>query len=175
MSHSLIRSIAGLEPPGTPGRFRYGRGHFGKVLVDLFETVVAQSLGMPSQRCITAEFCGKGLAVEHNGDVFSCDHYVYPEYRLGNIRQVHLGAMAYGDRQRGFGFGKRDTLPGYCRQCPHLNLCWGECPKNRLVRSPDGEPGLNYLCAGLKRFYTYIQKDLPEIRRRVQKGKTIGA
>ena len=141
---------------------------FGKVHVDLFETAVAQSLGLPSQRCITAEFCGKGLAVEHNGDVFSCDHYVYPEYRVGNLREHHWGEMAYGEPQKKFGFAKRDTLPAYCRQCPHLNLCWGECPKNRLVRTPAGEVGLNYLCPGLKRFYAHIQRDMPAILRRVR-------
>jgi uncharacterized protein len=143
----------------------------GKVHVDLFETAIAQSLGMPSQRCITAEFCGKAMAVEHDGDVFSCDHYVYPEYRLGNLREVHWGEMAYSDRQQAFGFAKRDTLPQYCRDCAHLNLCWGECPKNRLLRTPSGEAGLNYLCPGLKRFYAHIQRDMPQILRRVQAGR----
>jgi len=136
---------------------------YGRVYVDLFETAVAQSLGLPAQRCITAEFCGKALAVEHNGDAFSCDHYVYPEYRLGNIGDTHLGTMTYSERQKKFGFAKRDTLPQYCKQCPHLKLCWGECPKNRLVRTPSGEPGLNYLCPGLKSFYAHIQRDMPEI------------
>ncbi len=139
---------------------------YGKVHVDLFETAVAQSMGLPSQRCITAEFCGKGLAVEHNGDVFSCDHYVYPEYRVGNIKDTHWSDMAYSDRQKKFGFAKRDTLPKYCLECPSLKLCWGECPKNRLVRTPDGEVGLNYLCPGLKNFYSHIQRDMPEILKR---------
>jgi uncharacterized protein len=143
---------------------------YGKVHVDVFETAVAQSLGMPAQRCITGEFCGKGMAVEHNGDVFSCDHYVYPEYLIGNIREIHLGTMAYCGKQKHFGFSKRDTLPQYCRQCPHLNLCWGECPKNRLVKTPDGQVGLNYLCPGMKNFYTHIQRDMPEILDRVRKG-----
>ena len=143
------------------------RRDFGKVHVDLFETAVAQSNGLPSQRCITSEFCGKNMVVEHNGDVFACDHYVYPEYRIGNIRDTHWGDMAYSDRQMNFGFAKRDTLPQYCRQCPHLKLCWGECPKNRFVRTPDGKAGLNYLCPGLKRFYAHIRGDMPEILRRV--------
>jgi uncharacterized protein len=141
---------------------------FGKVHVDLFETAVAQSLGLPSQRCITAEFCGKGLAVEHNGDVFSCDHYVYPEYRLGNLRDKNWSELAYAAPQQKFGFAKRDALPAYCRECPHLKLCWGECPKNRLVRTPSGEVGLNYLCPGLKKFYAHIQRDLPAIQRRIR-------
>ena len=144
---------------------------YGKVHVDLFETAVAQSMGLPSQRCVTAEFCGKALAVEHDGDVFSCDHYVYPEYRLGNLRETHWSAMAYSERQQAFGFAKRDTLPQYCRDCAHLKLCWGECPKNRLVRTPAGEAGLNYLCPGLKRFYAHIQRDMPQILRRVQAGR----
>jgi uncharacterized protein len=144
---------------------------FGKVHVDLFETAVAQSLGLPSQRCITSEFCGKGLAVEHNGDVFSCDHYVYPEYRLGNIRETHWSELAYAAPQQKFGFAKRDTLPAYCRECPHLKLCWGECPKNRLVRTPSGEVGLNYLCPGLKKFNAHIQRDMPAILRRVREGR----
>ena len=147
---------------------------YGKVHVDLFETAIAQSLGMPSQRCVTGEFCGKGMAIEHNGDVFSCDHYVYPEYRIGNIREIHLGTMAYCGKQKAFGFAKRDTLPQYCRQCPHLKLCWGECPKNRLVKTPDGEAGLNYLCPGMKAFYAHIQRDMPAILSRVRKsGRTV--
>ena len=140
---------------------------YGKVHVDLFENAVAQSLGMPAQRCITAEFCGKSLAIEHNGDVFSCDHYVYPEYKLGNISQTHWGDMAYAQRQQAFGFAKRDTLPSDCRECPHLKLCWGECPKNRLLRTASGELGLNYLCSGLKQFYSHIQRDMPRILRDV--------
>jgi uncharacterized protein len=140
---------------------------YGKIHVNLFETAVAQSLGLPAQTCTQAEFCGKGLAIEHNGDVFSCDHYVYPEYQLGNIRATHEATMAYSAQQQAFGFAKRETLPQYCRKCPHLKLCHGECPKNRLISTPDGARGLNYLCSGWKRFYNHIQKDMPEILRRV--------
>jgi len=160
--------------PDDWGRFlgaiwdEWYRQDYGKVHVDLFETAVAQSLGLPSQRCVTAEFCGKGLAIEHNGDVYSCDHYVYPEYRLGNIQQTHWGELAYGERQKRFGFAKRDTLPEYCRECEYLKLCWGECPKNRLVRTPDGNTGLNYLCPGLKRFYAHIRRDMASILKRVR-------
>ena len=146
----------------------YQRGHFGKVHVDLFETAVAQSLGEPAQRCVTNDFCGKNMAIEYTGDVFACDHYVYPEYRIGNISATHWSTMAYSEMQKQFGFAKRNALPQYCRQCQHLKLCWGECPKNRLVRAPDGEAGLNYLCPGQKKFYLHIQKDMREILRRVQ-------
>ncbi len=125
----------------------------GRVLVNLFETAVAQVMGKPSQLCITAEFCGKGLAIEHNGDVYSCDHYVYPEYKLSNIHDHTLNEMAFSTRQFTFGMAKRDSLPEYCKQCPYLKYCWGECPKNRLIKTPDGEQGLNYLCAGIRRFF----------------------
>ena len=127
----------------------------GKVLVNLCETLVAQHMGLPSQVCVHSEICGKGVALEHDGDVYSCDHCVYPEYRLGNIRQRSLGDMVFSPRQVKFGYAKSESLPAYCRQCEFLSDCWGECPKNRLLRTPDGEPGLNYLCAGLKRFFAH--------------------
>ncbi len=127
----------------------------GRVLVNLFETAVAQVMGQPSQLCVTAEFCGKGLAIEHNGDVFSCDHYVYPEYKLANIKEHSLSDMAFSTRQYTFGMAKRDSLPNYCTQCAYLSYCWGECPKNRLIKTNDGEAGLNYLCSGIKMFFDY--------------------
>jgi uncharacterized protein len=134
----------------------------GRVLVNLFETAVAQTMGMPAQICIFNDFCGKALAIEQDGSVYCCDHYVYPEYRLGNIRERPIWEMVFSRRQMEFGLGKRDALPGYCRRCPHLKLCWGECPKNRLIRTPDGEVGLNYLCGGLKRFFAHAE---PHIKR----------
>lgn len=142
--------------------------------MDLFETADAQSVGLPAQRCVSAEFCGKALAIEHNCDVLSCDHYVYPEYRLGNICDQHWDDLAFGEEQRKFGFAKRDTLPSYCRECSYIRLCWGECPKNRIVRTPDGAAGLNYLCPGLKMFYGHIQKDMPEITRHVGRSFEFG-
>jgi serine-type anaerobic sulfatase-maturating enzyme len=134
----------------------------GKVLVNHFETLVAQHMGLPSQICIYNEFCGKGVAVEHDGSVYSCDHYVYSEYRLGALREKPLAEMVFSPAQIKFGYAKSETLPRYCRECFYLRDCWGECPKNRLIRTPDGEPGLNYLCAGLKRFYKHA---LPEVER----------
>jgi len=129
----------------------------GKVLVNFCETLVVQRMGLPSQVCVYAENCGKGVAVEHDGSVYSCDHYVYPEYRLGNVEQASLGDMVFAPRQVRFGYAKSETLPAYCRQCEYLTDCWGECPKNRLLRTPDGEPGLNYLCPGLKRFFRHAR------------------
>ena len=134
----------------------------GKVLVNHFETLVAQHLGLGSQLCIYSEFCGKGVAVEHDGSVFACDHYVYPEYRLGNISEEQLDKMVFYRTQVQFGYAKNETLPQYCRQCPYLTDCWGECPKNRIIRTADGESGLNYLCRGFKRFFAHA---IPEVER----------
>jgi uncharacterized protein len=141
--------------------------YFGRLHVNHFETAVAQSLGMPAQTCVSSPICGKALAVEHDGSVFSCDHFVYDEFRLGSLLDTHEGDLAFSPAQVGFGVAKSDSLPRYCRSCEHLSLCWGECPKNRLLRSPEGEPGLNYLCAALKRFYARVRRDMPEIRRRL--------
>ena len=137
------------------------------------ETLVAQYMGLPSQLCIHAETCGKGVAIEHDGSVYSCDHHVYPEYRLGNIHQHSLGDLVFSPEQVKFGYAKSETLPQYCRQCEFLSDCWGECPKNRLVRTPSGEVGLNYLCPGLKRFYAHIQRDLPQLVRGVRERSRI--
>jgi len=134
----------------------------GKVFVNHFETLVSQHLGLGSQLCVYSEFCGKGVAVEHDGSVYSCDHYVYPEHRLGNIRTRLLENLVFSREQVKFGFAKNETLPRYCRECPYLSDCWGECPKNRILRTPDGEPGLNYLCRGFKTFFAHA---LPEIER----------
>lgn len=127
----------------------------GRVLVGFCETLVVQRAGMPAQVCVHAELCGKGVALEHDGSVYACDHYVYPEYRRGNVRERSLGAMVFSPAQVKFGYAKSESLPQHCRACAYLTDCWGECPKNRIVRAPDGEAGLNYLCPGLKRFFAH--------------------
>ncbi|WP_170145856.1 anaerobic sulfatase maturase [Rhodoplanes elegans] len=131
------------------------RKDLGTVLVTHFETLVARRLGLPAQICIYAETCGKAVVVEHDGSVFSCDHYVYPEHRLGSLHEATLADLVFSRAQVMFGYAKSDRLPAYCRACEALADCWGECPRNRLIRTPDGEPGLNYLCAGLKRFFRH--------------------
>lgn len=140
---------------------------FGRIHVNVFESAVAQSLDLPAQMCTAAPICGKAMALEHDGSLYSCDHFVYPEYKLGNIRDTHEGDLAFSQQQISFGLAKRDSLPSFCRRCEQLSLCWGECPKNRLLTTPDGEPGLNYLCEGLQRFYAQVQKDMPLIRQRL--------
>ena len=140
---------------------------FGRIHVNLFETAIAQAAGMPAHTCTQAEFCGKGLAVEHDGEVYSCDHFVYPEYRIGNIHSTHLGDLAFSSVQKEFGMNKRNSLPKQCQDCDYLTLCWGECPKNRLIKARDGEPGLNYLCSGLFHFYQHISPDVIRILRQL--------
>ena len=101
------------------------RRDLGKVLVNHFETLVAQHLGLPAQNCIQHEFCGKGVAVEHDGSVYSCDHYVYPEYRLGTLREQPLAELVFSPTQVKFGYAKSETLPRYCRECAYLRDCSG--------------------------------------------------
>ena len=118
--------------------------------------------------------CGKGVALEHDGSVYSCDHYVYPEYRLGNIGSpTSLADMAFSARQVQFGYSKSESLPRYCRECAYLSDCWGECPKNRLLRAPEGEPGVNYLCRGLKRFFAHAVPEAKKIAAQLR-GEPVG-
>ena len=109
--------------------------------------------------CIFSETCGHALALEHNGDFYSCDHFVEPKYLLGNIEQQSMAELAGSEKQVKFGNEKRDALPRYCRECEVRFACHGECPKNRFILTPDGQPGLNYLCAGYKAFFNHI--DVP--------------
>ena len=169
--------------PEEYGRFlcaiwdEWRRTDFGKVLVNFAETLVAQHLGLPSQLCAHSDVCGKGVAVEHDGSVYSCDHYVYPEYRLGNLHSsTTLGDMAFSPTQVRFGYAKSEALPRYCLECEFLTDCWGECPKNRLLRAPGGEPGVNYLCQGLKRFFAHAAPEAGEIAAQLRAGpiKTAG-
>jgi len=138
----------------------------GKVYVNQIETLVAQHLEMPAQLCVYGEICGKCMAIEHDGSLYACDHFVYPEYHLGNIHKKPLREMALSRDQVKFGYAKSEHLPSYCRQCPFLQDCWGECPKNRFLRTPDGEEGLNYLCRGFRRYFEHV---LPEIERIIAK------
>jgi uncharacterized protein len=132
----------------------------GRVFVQQFDAALANWIGEPAGVCVFSENCGRALAIEHNGDVFSCDHYVYPRYRLGNLLNDSLGAMVDSPAQAEFGLAKSKTLPRYCRECPVRFACHGECPKHRFLTTPHGEPGLNYLCAGYKKFFTHIDSPM---------------
>jgi uncharacterized protein len=132
----------------------------GTVFVQHFDAALASWAGLPASMCVFRETCGAALALEHNGDVYSCDHFVEPEHRIGNIRDTHLVELVSSPQQVAFGRAKRDTLPAYCRSCDVHFACHGECPKNRFTRTPDGEEGLNYLCAGYKHFFHHIDRPM---------------
>ncbi len=132
------------------------RHDVGRVFVQIFDAALAAWAGQNPGLCIFGETCGTALVLEHNGDLYLCDHFVEPDYRLGNISESDLSVLVGAERRHEFGLAKRDDLPAYCRNCPVRFACNGGCPKNRIRFSPDGEPGLNYLCAGYKEFFTHI-------------------
>jgi uncharacterized protein len=134
------------------------RQDVGKVFVQMFDVALGSWVGVHSL-CVFAPTCGNALALEHNGDLYSCDHFVEPNYLLGNIQETHLIELVASDQQRRFGQDKQDSLPRYCRECEVRFACNGGCPKDRFIHTPDGEPGLNYLCAGYKAFFKHI--DMP--------------
>lgn len=128
----------------------------GKIYIQMFDSTLANWVGEQPGICTLARHCGHAGVMEFNGDVYSCDHYVFPEYKLGNINTDSLASMMYSEKQLKFGTDKYDTLPRQCRECEFLFACNGECPKNRFARTKDGEYGLNYLCAGWKMFYGHV-------------------
>jgi len=132
------------------------RRDVGEVYVQMFDMALANWHGVPPGLCVHSETCGLALALEHNGDLYSCDHFVESEHLLGNINDTHMLELVASPRQRDFGRDKRDALPLYCLRCDVRFACRGGCPKDRFVRTPDGEPGLNYLCAGLKAFFHHV-------------------
>jgi len=142
----------------------------GKVYVTTFDVALGSWLGQHNA-CIVAPTCGGALVLEHNGDVYSCDHYVEPDYRLGNIKDTPLKALVTSEQQRRFGQNKYDTLPKYCKECPVLFACYGECPRNRFIKTPDGEDGLNYLCAGYKAFFTHVDQPLKIMANLLRQGR----
>lgn len=136
------------------------RHDVGRVFVQQFDTALSNWVGAPAGVCVFSEHCGNALAIEHNGDVFSCDHYVYPRYQLGNLLRDSLVAMVESPKQREFCMAKATTLPRYCKECPVLFACHGDCPKHRFFQTPRGEPGLSYLCASYRKFFTHIDSPM---------------
>lgn len=139
------------------------RRDVGKVFVQLFDVSLGIWSGAGAGLCVFLENCGRALALEHNGDLFSCDHFVYPKYKLGNILNESLGAMVESDRQNEFGRAKSSRLPKFCRECDVLFACNGECPKHRFVKTPAGEDGLNYLCPAYKRFFRHVDPNMKKM------------
>jgi len=132
------------------------RNDVGRYFVQLFDVGLEVWSGMEASLCVFRKQCGAALAMEHSGDLYSCDHFVYPENRLGNIMESPLAELVDSEQQRKFGADKETMLPKYCRECDVRFACNGECPKHRFLTTPDGEPGLNYLCAGYKMFFHHV-------------------
>jgi uncharacterized protein len=146
------------------------RNDVGTVHVMNFEWALASWLQLPASVCLFAPRCGKALIVEHSGEVYSCDHFMYPDYRLGNIVEDDLQTLAASEAQQAFGAAKETTLPAYCQRCPYLFACHGECPKNRFTRTPDGEAGLNYLCPSYKKYFAHITEAMNALGQIVSQG-----
>jgi uncharacterized protein len=145
-------------------------GDIGEVFVQHFDMMLGITMGYPATMCVHARTCGRALAVEHNGDVYSCDHFVTPENLLGNIMKKRLTVLVDGEQQTRFGQDKLDTLPRYCRECTFVKSCYGGCPAHRITQTPDGEPGLNYLCESYKLFYSHTRPALRAMARALRRG-----
>jgi uncharacterized protein len=150
---------------------KWVKNDVGKVFVQLFDYTLANWLGYPVPLCVLNRTCGKALVMEHNGDIFSCDHFVFPDFRLGNIKETPLADLARGPAQRSFGRDKWERLPGVCRDCEYLRLCFGGCPKNRFSSTADGDGGLNYLCEGYRAFFDHTEKAMRIMANEIAKGR----
>jgi uncharacterized protein len=136
------------------------RRDVSQVFVQIFDVALGNWHGEPGGVCVYQETCGLALAMEHNGDLYSCDHFVEPNYLLGNIQETPMIELVASDQQRQFGLDKREKLPKYCRECEVRFACHGGCPRNRFIKTPDGEEGLNYLCAGYKLFFHHVDQPM---------------
>jgi serine-type anaerobic sulfatase-maturating enzyme len=146
------------------------RHDVGEVYVQMFDVALANWVGEPPGLCIHSETCGLALALEHTGDLYSCDHFVEPKHKLGNIRMTHMLELVASPKQRQFGLDKRETLPRYCRECEVRFACHGGCPKDRFIETPDGEAGLNYLCAGYKAFFHHVDPSMRFMAGQLNRG-----
>lgn len=186
--HSDGRHLASASESGgqltshsvTPGQW----GHFictifddwvrhdvGDYYIQLFDATLANWVGEPPGVCSLGRTCGHAGVMEYNGDVYPCDHFVFPEYKLGNLYSQTLVEMLYGERQQQFGRAKEATLPRQCRRCPYLFACHGECPKNRFCKTADGEDGLNYLCKGYYRFFRHAAPYMDYMKSELESGR----
>ncbi len=166
----LYLQTGNLVTKRSVGRGQYGRflntifdewiqRDVGTIYVQLFDVTLGSWMNQHSL-CVFSPTCGNALALEHNGDLYACDHYVEPDYLLGNIQETHMIELVASEQQRKFGRDKLDTLPQYCLDCEVRFACHGGCPKNRFTHTPDGEPGLNYLCPSYKLFFTHVAKPM---------------
>ena len=147
------------------------RRDVGKTFVQMFDVSLGIWSGADAGLCVFQKNCGQALALEHNGDLFSCDHYVYPKCQLGNIMNDTLGDMVHSDAQQNFGHAKSEALPKYCRECDVRFACNGECPKHRFIKTPDEEEGLNYLCHAYKKFFRHVDPFMKQMTALLQSAR----
>ena len=147
------------------------KGDIGKIFIQHFDVMLAKWLSLPGGLCLFAEACGDGLAMEHDGSLYSCDHYVYPQYRLGRITEIPLREMLWSERQRRFGLEKADPLTAQCRACSYRFACNGGCPKHRFARAHDGESGQNYFCQSYTMFLRDAGDRLNDMARLIAAGR----
>lgn len=163
--------------PAAYGRFlmeifdEWVRNDVGTMFIQPFDGVLSSYCHGESTLCIFRPACGDALVLEHNGDLYSCDHFVDPPHLLGNIRKSHVKELVSSDQQRSFGFAKSEELPRPCRECTFLFACHGECPKNRILHTPEGEPGLNWLCEGLRSFFAHTQGSMHLMTELIRAGR----
>lgn len=143
----------------------------GEMFVQLFDSTLANWVGEPPGVCTMSKYCGHAAIIEHNGDVYSCDHFVFPEYRLGNLQEESLSKLMYGKRQSDFGVAKHSTLPQQCLDCEYEFACHGECPRNRFVASKSGDSPLNYLCKGYYQFFDHAAPYMDYMRKMLQSNQ----
>lgn len=149
------------------------RQDVGSVHIMNFEWALSSWLGLPSSICIFSEHCGSAAVMEHNGDLYSCDHYVYPDYQMGNILTDSLGELMESEQQKNFGTSKKTSLPKSCLDCDVRFACHGECPKHRFLLTDEGEPGLNYLCAGYKKYFRHIHPYMKVMVQLIEYGQPV--
>jgi uncharacterized protein len=145
----------------------------GEIFVQLFETTLASWLGEDPGLCLFSKYCGNAQMVEKNGDLYACDHFAFPEFRIGNMLDRPLRELALSEAQIRFGYHKYQSLPAMCLDCDFLFACWGECPKNRFCKTPDGEFGLNYLCRGLRKYFSHVAPFMDHMADQIRNGRSI--
>lgn len=189
LPHADGRQLAAVEEEGTGGMIPFSvspeqwgdfligifdewvKEDVGEYFVQLFDATLANWMGVQPGICTLARTCGHAGAIEWNGDVFACDHFVFPQYRLGNLREKSLVEMMYSPQQQEFGRAKQTALPRQCRECRWLFACNGECPKNRFARTADGEKGLNFLCNGYRRFFEHVAPYMDWMKRELMANR----
>jgi len=163
--------------PQQFGRFMIGvfdawiQSDVGRIFVRDFDQALAAWAGAGTSLCVYAKHCGRATAIEHNGDLYSCDHFVDPPHKLGNIHEATIAQLANSTRQEQFGLDKEERLPEVCRRCEYLFICNGACPKDRIATTPDGQPGWNYLCEGFRMFFEHVDPHMKAMAAELAAGR----